>query len=226
MKIDERIESFNGPSTYFEVNRPKLMKSIISVMYRATLEPGCTVNSFIVGYPRFQEGRFRIPEDDRRWMNDKCNDMQEKLEALLTVNCKTNPVVFFPCLCFILRDLENWNSLHPFLPKLSSGGGEVTGTVHEPSVVILATPNKMYPTNQYCFDERNIEVVGGHPASTWEPGAHFELHEKREVRNTSSSSRNTRERVIFFRAQDPHRWGERRYITRSSKDRGGADGRK
>ena len=42
-EIHERIESFNGASFYFEVNRSKVMKSVISIMQRATFEPNCRI---------------------------------------------------------------------------------------------------------------------------------------------------------------------------------------
>jgi hypothetical protein len=95
-------------TTYFTANESNIIKSILSVMTRASTEEPYSVAGLINAYTRFQNGQYPVPPAEMAWMQSLCDEVRGRIGPL-PLDIKKQPHVYLPFLHEMLRDLETYN---------------------------------------------------------------------------------------------------------------------
>jgi hypothetical protein len=106
-------------SSFFIDNEPSIIKSIMSVLTRASTEELCSVASLVARYPRFKQDQYPIPPAEIDWMQSLCDDVRARIGPL-PLQVKKTPGAYMPFLYSLLKDLEAHNSTRP--PNLQGSG--------------------------------------------------------------------------------------------------------
>jgi hypothetical protein len=109
-RLQIKLHSQQSGTTYFAANESKIIKSIVSVMTRASTQEPYSVPGLVQAYRRFQERQCPIPDAEMRWMQSKCDEVRRQIGPL-PLNVQKQPHAYLPFLHKMLRDLETWNQL-------------------------------------------------------------------------------------------------------------------
>ncbi len=82
-----------------------VIKSVVSVLTRASTQEPYSVAGLVAKYTRFQPDQCLIPQDQLVWKQIPCDEVRG-LIGLLPLRMKKNPHDYLPFLHSILRDLE------------------------------------------------------------------------------------------------------------------------
>jgi hypothetical protein len=107
-RLQIKLHGEETGTTYFTDNESKVIKSIVSVLTRASTEEPYSVAAMIPRYTRFQEGQYPIPPEDLTWMQSLCDGVRARIGPL-PLRVQQQPQDYLQFLHTILRDLEVYN---------------------------------------------------------------------------------------------------------------------
>ena len=94
-------------TTYFEANESRIIKSVVSVLTRASTQD-FSVSGLVANYTRFKPGQCPIPPVELRWMQVLCDEVRGRIGPL-PLRVKKHPEAYLPFLHSMLRDMEAYN---------------------------------------------------------------------------------------------------------------------
>lgn len=115
-RLQIKLHSEATGTTYFTEHESKVIKSVVSVLTRASTEEPYSVAGLIARYTRFQPDQFPIPEEQIVWMQSLCDEVRGRIGPL-PLGVKKNPQDYLPFLHSILRDLEAFNQGQMMIPN-------------------------------------------------------------------------------------------------------------
>ena len=107
LKIKQHSQQATA-TTYFEDNESHVIKSIISVLTRASTEAPFSVEGLVAKYTRFRLEQYPIPQVELTWMQDLCDEVRGRIGPL-PLRVKQHPELHLPFLYSMLKDLEGYN---------------------------------------------------------------------------------------------------------------------
>lgn len=107
-RLQIHLHSESTGATYFVDNESRVIKSVVSILTRASTQEPYSVIGLIARYSRFQQEQYPIPEEEITWMQTLCDGVRARIGPL-PLRVKKNTHDYLPFLHSILKDLEVFN---------------------------------------------------------------------------------------------------------------------
>ena len=106
LKIQQHSEQTG--TAYFVDNESRIIKSVVSVLTRASTEEPYSVAGLVARYKRFQQDQHPIPPIELAWMQSLCDEVKARIGPL-PLDIKKYPEAYLPFMHTMLRDMETRN---------------------------------------------------------------------------------------------------------------------